>query len=69
MMPFRVFKYVFSIMKSHMKKTGEMTLPVIFPAIVYTGDQAYHSSTDLLDLFHDPDGLISDILFNPIQWI
>ena len=69
MMPFRIFRYMFKIMENHLKKTGEEKLPVVYPILYHNGKREYPYSTALLDLFDDPEDLISDILFKPIQLI
>ena len=56
-------------MYDHIKKTKGKNLPLIFPIIFYTGSKTYHYSTDILNLFEDPDNLAAEILFKPIKLV
>lgn len=69
LMPFRMFYYLFKIMEKHLKKTKDKKLPLIFPVLFHNGKRKYPYSTDLLDCFNDPDRLMEEVLFKPIQLI
>ncbi len=69
LMPFRILKYMIAIMEQHLKTTQKAQLPLVYPVLFYTGANAYPYSTNLLDLFVDPDGIAKEILFKPFQLI
>ncbi|GAG97906.1 unnamed protein product [marine sediment metagenome] len=39
MMPWRLLKYMISIMDNHLKKTGEKQLPIVYPILFYSGNK------------------------------
>jgi predicted transposase/invertase (TIGR01784 family) len=47
LMPFRILKYMISIMEQHLNKNKTNQLPIIYPMIFYTGERPYNYSTDL----------------------
>lgn len=56
-------------MEKHLKKTKDKKLPLIYPVLFHNGKRKYPYSTDFLDCFHDPDRLMEEVLFKPIQLI
>jgi hypothetical protein len=62
-------KYMTAIMDHHLTKTASQKLPVIYPLILYTGEQPFKHSMDLFDLFGSEKTLAKDILTNPYQLI
>lgn len=69
LMPFRLLKYLIAIMEQHLKTTQQTQLPLIYPMLFYTGEAKYPYSTDLFDLFNDPDGLAKQVFLQPFQLI
>ena len=69
LLPFRMLKYMTAVMDSHIKKTGEPKLPLIYPIILYTGNKAYRHSMDLFDLFGEQKEFAKEILTAPYQLI
>jgi len=51
LLPFRMLKYMVSIMNHHLKARSGNKLPFIYPMILYTGEKPYPYSMDLFDLF------------------
>ena len=51
LLPFRMLKYMISIMEHHLKTTKTQKLPLVYPLILYTGEKSYSHSMDLFDLF------------------
>jgi predicted transposase/invertase (TIGR01784 family) len=68
-LPFRMLKYMVAIMDHHVTKTENKELPVIYPLILYTGNQPFTHSLDLFDLFGKQKALVKDILKNPYHLI
>ena len=69
LMPFRLLKYMVSIMDQHVKTTQGTELPLIYPLIFYTGERNYTHSTDLFDLFGKNKELARDIFLKPFDLI
>jgi len=69
LMPFRILKYMVSIMEDHLTKTAETELPVVYPIIFYTGTKPYNYSTDLFDLFGDGKELALEVFGRPYQLV
>jgi len=75
LLPFYVLRYMWSIMEKHIKETQaedkkNALLPVVYPLIYYHGKRTpYPYSTDILDLFDDPQGLMPDMLFKPLPLV
>lgn len=69
LMPFRICKYIFSIMDQHLKKSKEKILPVVYPLIYYNGKIKYSHSTDLFTLFGAYNDLAKQVLLQPIRLI
>ena len=68
MMPLRIIKYLIAIMEHHCKETGDKTLPVIYPLIMYQGEKLWKHSTNFFELFNDPE-LSKQILTKDIQLV
>jgi predicted transposase/invertase (TIGR01784 family) len=69
MLPFRILKYVVSIMEDHLKKEETNILPIVFPICIYNGRRNYCFSTDIFDLFGDRTALARDLMFKPFELI
>ena len=69
LMPFRLLKYTVAIMEQHLKTTQGQALPVVYPLLFYTGEAAYPYSTDLFELFDDPEGLAKQTFLKPFQLV
>jgi len=69
-LPLRIHKYMISIMDEHVNKKGNKKLPLIYPMILYSGENPYAHSMDLFDLFHKKEkGLAKDIMTSPYHLI
>ncbi len=66
LMPLRLFKYLIAVMEHHLKNTDDKQLPVIYPMILYQGEQLWNHSTNFFDLFQDPE-LSKQILTSSFQ--
>lgn len=54
LMTFRIFKYMLKICDLHITQTKKKELPLVYPAILYTGKGAYTAPRSFFDLFPDP---------------
>jgi len=58
LMPFRLLQYCVQIMRHHLDqqraRKQKEKLPFIFPMVYYNGKSTYQYSTDLFDLFEEP---------------
>jgi len=51
-LPFRILKYIIHLMDDHCRQYKTHVLPLVFPLIIYNGDQSpYPHSVDIFDLF------------------
>lgn len=66
-LPYRMLKYMTSIIDNHLKKTGETKLPLVYPIILHQGQKPYSYSTALFDLFEDNKEIAREIIARPIQ--
>jgi predicted transposase/invertase (TIGR01784 family) len=69
LMPFRILKYMVSIMEQHLNKTKTHQLPTIYPIIFYTGQKPYNYSLDLSNLWQNQKELKNCISFEPCKLI
>ena len=68
-MPFRLLKYMCRVMEHHIKDLKYKHLPVIVPLVFYTGSHPYNYSTDLFDLFDDPNDLARKVFLSPFTLV
>ena len=54
LMTFRIFKYMLKICDLHVTHTKRKELPLIYPAILYTGKTAYTAPRSFFGLFPEP---------------
>jgi len=70
LMPFRLMKYMFSIMDDHLKKhIGSTTLPLICPIVLYNGKNAYRHTTDIFKMFKHHEALARKTFLEPFQLV
>lgn len=69
LMPFRMLKYMVSIMDRHLTVNNTNILPVIIRMVIYTGVRPYNYSTDIFDLFGDDKKFAQETLLKPFQLI
>jgi predicted transposase/invertase (TIGR01784 family) len=68
-MPFRMLKYTCNIIDNHLKETGEQTIPLVIPMVVYHGTDRWTYSTDIKDLIDAPQALIDAYFLKPFSLI
>ncbi|MEI8055099.1 MAG: Rpn family recombination-promoting nuclease/putative transposase [bacterium] len=69
LLPFRMLRYMVSIIKDHLKKFKTEQLPIVYQLVIYSGWKKYSYSTDLFDLFGNNKELAMDVLWKPFQLI
>ena len=69
LMPVRMWSYMLSLYEEYYDNNRDKPLPLIFPVIIYTGEQRYTASTDLLDLFGDFKELARRYVLGPIKLV
>ena len=69
MMSFRIRQYQGAIMEMHLKQHGGTNLPLIYPVVFYTGQQAYTAPRRMVDLFEGPREWVEQCLNGPHQVI
>lgn len=66
-LPYRMLKYMTSIIDNHLKKTGETKLPLVYPIILHQGQRPYACSTDLFELFGENKEIARKLITHPVQ--
>lgn len=56
LMPFRILKYVFAIMESHLKTTGKTRLPVVY-SMMFLMDGGNIITQQILRNVHEPNSI------------
>lgn len=69
LMPFRLLKYIVAIIEQHIKTHPHAKLPIVYPLLFHTGENAYPYSLNLVDLFDGPKALAEQALYQPAQLI
>ena len=70
LLPFRMLKYMISVMDHHLKTTKKQKLPLVYPMILYTGEKPYAHSMDFFDLFPvEEKGLAKETIISPYHLI
>lgn len=69
LMPFRLLRYIVSIMTEHLKKTSGKTLPLVYPLVFYNGKRRYPYSMDIRDLFNVSKDTLTRFIRQPFHLI
>ena len=71
LMPFRLLYYIMQGLKRHVlkNKKNPLPLPLIFPLVLYNGDELYHHAKDIFPLFGDMEALAREIFLKPFTLI
>ena len=67
-MPLRMLEYVTKIIRKYLQENGDGPLPLVYPCVLYNGSRAYSYTTDLFDLFQNPE-MARKIFLKPFQLI
>jgi predicted transposase/invertase (TIGR01784 family) len=66
-MAFRLWIYITRLMEAHRTKYPENPLPLIYPMVVYTGQEPWNASLDIFSLFGEQEDLAKSWLLQPFQ--
>ncbi len=64
---FRLWVYMVRLMEMHRKQNPEQPLPLIYPMVIYTGQEIWNAPLDIFPLFGDQNTLAREWLFKPFQ--
>lgn len=67
--PLRIWQYLLLILQEYHQNHPNEPLPLVYPCILYTGEQPYRYSTNLFDLFEDNKEQMQTWMTGPIQLI
>lgn len=67
--PLRIWQYLLLILQEYHQNHPNEPLPLVYPCILYTGEQFYRYSTNLFDLFEDNNEQMQTWMTGPIQLI
>jgi predicted transposase/invertase (TIGR01784 family) len=62
---FRLLGYTLRIMDKHRKQHPEDPLPLVYPMVVYIGEEPWDAPLDIFPLFGEAEALARDMLFKP----
>ena len=68
LMPLRLLEYSINICRTHLREYQTLKLPLVYPCVIYNGEERYEYTTDLFELFHDSD-LAREFFLKPFQLI
>ena len=64
---FRVLVYTVRIMELHKKQHPGESLALVYPMVVYIGDEEWDAPLDIFPLFGDAENLAKELMFKPYQ--
>lgn len=65
MLAFRLLVYIVRILEQHRKQNPDTHLPLVYPMVVYAGDENWDAPLDIYPLFGDLEELARETLFKP----
>ncbi len=68
-MPYRMLKYLCNVIVHYLETTERNLLPLIYPMVIYHGENLYPYSTDIRDIVDAPRELIEKYFLKPFQLI
>ena len=68
-MAFRIWLYVTRIMEMHRKKYPGAPLPLVYPMVVYFGEECWNSPMEIYPLFGEHEALARELMFQPYELI
>jgi predicted transposase/invertase (TIGR01784 family) len=68
LMPLRMLEYSLQIIRRDLANKKEAPFPLIFPCVIYNGEKPYCFTTDIFEMFQDPE-LARDIFLKPFHLI
>jgi len=64
---FRLLIYTVRIMETHLRQHPKDPLPLVYPMVIYTGDEPWNAPLDIFPLFADSENLARELLLKPYQ--
>jgi predicted transposase/invertase (TIGR01784 family) len=64
---FRLLVYIVRIMEEHRKQHPKQPLPLVYPMVVYTGDEPWTAPLDIFPLFGEAEDIARQIFLKPYQ--
>ncbi len=62
---FRLLTYTFRIMEKHQQQFPNVSLPIVYPLVVYSGEKLWDAPLDIFSLFGEQESLARELLFKP----
>lgn len=69
LMPLRLWEYIASIWRDHLKKNKGDTFPLVIPLVFYNGTKKYDGPKDIRELIDAPQELIEHFLLKPFHLV
>lgn len=69
MMPFRLLKYQIRLMDQHLEQNPKDNLPIVYPIVLYSGEQPWDHSYSLFTYFGKQEALARELWGTPFQLI
>ncbi len=66
---FRLLKYTVRIMERHLKQHSSKQLPMVWPMVIYAGDDPWNAPVEIFPLFGELESLARETLFKPYQFL
>ncbi len=66
---FRLLIYTVRIMETHRKQHPKDPLPLVYPMVIYTGDESWDAPLDIFPLFGEAEQYARELLLKPYQLI
>jgi predicted transposase/invertase (TIGR01784 family) len=68
-MAFRFLVYIIRLMELHLQRYPGNPLPIVYPILVYSGEQKWDAPLEIFELFGNQASLAREILFKPYKLI
>ncbi len=68
-MAFRLLVYIVRAIELHRKKNPNVSLPLIYPLVVYSGVKPWNAPRDIYGLFGEEENIAKEVMFKPYQLI
>lgn len=62
---FRLLVYTVRLMESHRRRYPTQALPLVYPLVVYSGEEPWQAPQELFPLFGDAEALARDVFLKP----
>ncbi len=69
MLAFRLLGYILRVMEMHLKQNPGSDLPLIYPMVVYAGEEVWNAPLDIFPLFGELEKLAREIFLKPYHLV